>query len=370
MTIQPLLGPNGNLPILIRDDDTNFFTNPKMLDAIYSEAWNEGFKVSLSVIPRQRGIDDLCVPPNERNSGLNYSITDNVTLIKYLKEKVLQGQVEILQHGFEHTFENQRGEFFKPLEQANSIIQGRNVIQEAFGEQPKFFVPPGEDISYENLKLIEQLGLTPICRNTFFDRFMRFRMVPNLIKKISFKLIMGIYSHIFLKNTILSLMKPVVISPEPGFIKWSFPNSKFRNLGTSERVLELSRDIIKYSCINRTPLCILNHYHSYFYDWNSDITKTDLFRTWIEVIRSFRDVKFGWKTDFINLYARFLKVDKVKIIQTGSKISIKSEQEISDYSFLCSSPIEKNALSYYDNETKICTIKRIVPESKITIYLE
>ena len=185
MTIQPLLGPSGNLPILIRDDDTNFFTNTNMLESIYSEAWNEGFKVSLSVIPCQSGIDDPCVPPRERITGLSYSISDNPSLIKYLKGKALKGEVEILQHGFHHTFDHfRRGEFSSGLSDGNSILNGREIIKKALGKQPKFFVPPGEDISNENLKLVIKLGMIPIYRNTIFDRFMRLSPFPNLIKKI------------------------------------------------------------------------------------------------------------------------------------------------------------------------------------------
>jgi hypothetical protein len=370
MPIQPLLGPNGRLPILIRDDDTNFFTRTEMLDSIYSEAWNEGFKVSLSVIPCQSGIDDLCVPPKERRTGLSYSIADNLSLVKYLKGKVLQGSVEILQHGFHHTFDAfRRGEFSSALTNSNSILQGRNIIEQAFGKQPRFFVPPGEDISCETLKLIIQLGMIPIYRNTIIDRFMRLNF-PNLIKKISFKAIMGIYSKIYVEESILSLMKPVILSPVEGFLKWSLPSKRFRKFKTNEGLLRLSRDIIDSCSFSRTPLCILNHYHSYFYDWNSTITKNELFRTWIEVMRSFRDVEFGWKIDFMNLYERFIKVKKVLTNQTGSKITIKTEEEITDYSFLSSSPIEQNSIAEYDRETKICTIKSILPESQITIYLK
>ena len=67
MTITPLLGPNGKIPILIRDDDTNFFTKSNMLESIYTNAWNNQFKVSLSVIPYQKTINDVCVPHDFRN---------------------------------------------------------------------------------------------------------------------------------------------------------------------------------------------------------------------------------------------------------------------------------------------------------------
>jgi Uncharacterized protein conserved in bacteria (DUF2334) len=371
MTIHSLIGPNGRLPILIRDDDINFFTKTEMLESIYSEAWNSGFKVSLSVIPSQSGINDLCVPPQQRKTGLSYSITDNHSLIKCLKGKVVKGSVEILQHGLHHTYnELRRGEFSGTRQSTNSILHGRDIIEDAFGTQPKFFVPPGEDISNENLQLILKLGMIPIFRNTIFDRFLRLKLFPNLIKKISFRLIMGIYAKVYLEQSILSLMKPVILSPVEGFIKWSLPSSNIKNFKTNAGLLRLSRDIINSCSISRTPLCILNHYHSYFYDWNSTITKNELFRTWIEVMRSFRDVEFGWKVDFMNLYERFMKVKKVRTNQTGSKITIKSEEEIMDYSFLSPSPIEQNSIAEYNKDTSICTIKNILPESQITIYLK
>jgi hypothetical protein len=368
MTIQPLLGPKGRLPILIRDDDINFFTKTDMVESMYSEAWKQGFKVSLSVIPCQSGIDDLCVPPEERKTGLSYPIADNHSLTKYLKDKVDQGCVEILQHGLHHTYEDfRRGEFAGTV-QSNSILQGSDIIAETFGKKPTFFVPPGEDISDMNLKLILQLGMIPIYRNTIFDRYMRLRHIPNLIKNISFNLIMNIYSKVYLEESILSSMKPVILSPMEGFIEWSLPSSKFTNIKTNEDLLGLSKDIINSCSISRTPICIINHYHSYFFDWDPTIAKNKLSRTWIKVMRSFRDLEFGWKVHFMELYERFIKVRKVQTRQTGSKITIKTEQEIADYSFLSSSPIEQNSNVEYDKDTKICTIKNILPQSLITIY--
>ena len=86
MTIIPLLGPKGKIPILIRDDDTNFFTKSNMLKSIYSKAWNNQFKVSLSVIPYQKAINDVCVPPDIRNLQKHYSIEDNEELCSFLKK--------------------------------------------------------------------------------------------------------------------------------------------------------------------------------------------------------------------------------------------------------------------------------------------
>jgi len=369
MTIQPLLGPKGRIPILIRDDDTNFFTKTEMLESIYSKAWNEGFKVSLSVIPLQKGIDDISVPPNERKTGLSYSIVVNESLIKYLKNKIQQESVEILQHGIHHTYDEcRRGEFAGTSYNGKQILCGRDIIVQAFGTEPKFFVPPGEDISQKNLKLISQLGMIPIYRNTIFDRFLRFQHIPNIIKKVPFRLIMRKYSKISPKDCNMSLMKPVIINPMNGFITWSLPSSKFLNLSSPEALLDLTRIIINSCSMVRTPVCILNHYHPYFYDWSSTITRNELFKTWNEVLRSFNELEFGWKVDFKRLYERFRKIQKVHTLKTGSKITIEAEEEITDYSFLGSSSIEQNSSAIFDKETKICTIKHILPQSQIVLY--
>ena len=88
MTITPLLGPNGKIPILIRDDDTNFFTKSNMLETIYSKAWNNQFKVSLSVIPYQKTINDVCVPPDKRNYPEYHLIRQNMGYTRSFAERI------------------------------------------------------------------------------------------------------------------------------------------------------------------------------------------------------------------------------------------------------------------------------------------
>jgi hypothetical protein len=80
MVFQRLLGPYGKMPILIRDDDTNFFTKTNMLESIYSKAWEDGYKICLAVVPFQRGINDISVPPHIRTTDLHFPIADNKPL--------------------------------------------------------------------------------------------------------------------------------------------------------------------------------------------------------------------------------------------------------------------------------------------------
>ena len=49
LTIKALLGPRGKMPILIRDDDTNFFTRADMLESLHSIVL--GRRISRSVYP-------------------------------------------------------------------------------------------------------------------------------------------------------------------------------------------------------------------------------------------------------------------------------------------------------------------------------
>ncbi|HET8793863.1 MAG TPA: DUF2334 domain-containing protein, partial [Nitrososphaeraceae archaeon] len=137
MKIVPLIGPCGKIPILIRDDDINIFTQYNKLNLIYSEAWKKSFKVSFSIIPYQISMNDPCVPPNYRNVQKNcYSIEKNEKLCSYLREKIAMNQVEIIQHGLTHKLSNGRGEFsemfypriLNPVEDSRDKVPIHNII--------------------------------------------------------------------------------------------------------------------------------------------------------------------------------------------------------------------------------------------------
>lgn len=368
MTIEQLIGPNGKVPVLIRDDDINYFTKPEMLESVYSNAWDEGFKVSLSTIPLQKGLNDLGVPPQYRQSGLLYSITDNPMLLKYLKTKIKKQSVEILQHGLSHTYDSShRGEFSGNSNIKEKILQGRGILLSAFETEPKFFVPPAEDISQTNLNLIHELGMKPIYRNSLIDKILRFRYIPSFVKNLGLTIITTA-NLLFFNDAQFPLMKPVNIQLSEDSITWSLPSTKFMNLASSTSVSELTRFLVERCSKLRNPICILNHYHSYYHDWNSTITKTDLFGTWNNVLKSFGNLGFEWKVDFATLFERYSQVQRVKLIKTGSKITIQSEEEIHDYSFRTSNHLESSKSGSLDKNSNIFTIESILPKSTIVLY--
>jgi hypothetical protein len=369
MIPKPLIGPRGKIPILVRDDDTNYFTSERMLESIYSEAWNQGFKVSLSVVPLQMGIDDISVPPDLRTSSRCYSIADNDSLIRYMRKKIGQKVVEVVQHGFSHDLtDGIRGEFGGNLGKKDEIEKGRNIIRQAFETEPKFFVPPGEDISNQNIVEVLEQGLIPIYRETLFDQILRLGFVPDFIKNAGMRLIMNRYINDTDENFGVQFIKPVLISAKKNVITWSLPKIRASHITSFDSLFNLTNCIIKLCSQNRIPVCIINHYHLYYYDWSSTITKGELFKAWHNILTSFNKVEIGWKTTFLELYNRLEKIRSISMTKTGSKITIMANTFIDDFSFQTTKPLETNSMVTSDEEMNIATLHEISPNTTLVFY--
>ncbi len=369
MVIERLVGPKGKLPVLIRDDDTNFFTKEKMLESVYSEAWQKGFKVSLSVVPSQAGIDDICVPPYVRNTPNRFSIEGNKRLVDYLNDKIRSGTIEVLQHGFSHNVVNgHRGEYGKNFQKQNTEL-GRDIMKNVFGSDPKFFVPPGEDISRQNLMMLIKIGYIPIYRKTFLDKFMRNSYVPPFLKEIAARALALRYDNkTTYGNWAVQFVKPIILSVGDRAISWSPSSLTYANISSYESLFKLTDNVIKSCSISRKPVCIINHYHLYFDDWNDSVTRTDIFRIWKKMFDAFDKLTFCWKTTFFELYKRTNQIRNILIEKTGSKITIESATQIQNLSFRTSVPLEPNSCVSVDEETKISTIQNLVPQEKIILY--
>ena len=386
-----------------------------MLESIYSEAWNKGFKVSLSVVPSQRGFDDLCVPPDLRQTGLLYSITNNESLIKFLNDKIRRGVIEILQHGFSHSIvRGYRGEFgINTSDQEANLNTAIGIIKEAFGIRPNFFVPPYDDISYKNLQLVRKYNMVPIYGQENIHKFFRSPYIPTFLKKRAAKQIYNkLGKSAFIVPVSVSIGSNNIIGTnssrnnhsnngsgnssgaavEAGVITSLPPiGLPFEKLISLDSFLDSVSKIVSFARSNRSKmgsLCIINHYHQYFYDWSRSITRREMFSTWQKLLSylagdsTYNDdyVDFGWKTTFLQLYNRVSKIQRMKTVsKTGSKIvveSISETENIDNFSFrIDHGEIEKSNVDNDENEvmfekqTKIITVKHMLPRSKFTIYL-
>jgi len=363
MSIESFVGPHAKIPIIIRDDDTNFFTRPQMLDSLYSQVWQEGFKVSLSVVPNQRGIDDGCIPPEMRKTQSDFPLSDNKELVKFLKTKVENKSIEILQHGFYHkNMENGRGEFSQELNAKANIEEGRRILSEVFEIEPRFFVPPFDDISKTNLESVIKIGMIPIYRNTKFDAFLRSTFVPRFLKSFVFKVVMKRYRNL------PTLPKPVDLNLSKRGIAWSLPDMQFGKLKSFESLLDFVAAFIESCTISRKPICVLNHYYTYFYDWQNEITNDELFKTWLTMMKSLAEMTDTWKTTFSDLFDRQNRIEKLRIAKTGSKISLESNDFIEDFSFRINGKLQRDTNLVIDDQTMIATVKQVKPQSVSVFY--
>ena len=423
MKITPLLGPNGRIPILIRDDDTNFFTKSNMLESIYSKAWNNHFKVSLSVIPYQKTINDVCVPPDVRNRQEHHSIENNEELCTFLKQKIKYNNIEIIQHGVTHGLMDGRGEFSQHIDRAREedisrtirdtftsyykslntddnekkskmefepyLNIGRNILKKSVGIYPVFFVPPFDDCSIHNLNLLSSLDMIPIYGQSNYHRFFRSSYVPDHVKKYFARKLLKKFSNMgFIIPLIMSnadyqnnKLSQGIMLYIPRRLKIN-PISNFHTNAKKEKVssqsfVKWTCNTIAYSTVQRTPLCILNHYHHYFYDWNYNaITRNNLFEQWNQILHLLNKIPFSWKTTFLDLYQRMRKIKKINIAITGQKITIQSGDElIKEISFKVDKVLhpakegEKDVI--YDEQDKtIFTIGLLNPNSKSIFYVK
>ena len=243
-----------------------------MLESIHSKAWDKGFKLSLSVVPFQKGMDDVCVPPEIRKTCLLYSISNNENLIRFLREKI-QGQlIEILQHGFSYSIVGgYRGEFsINTSHQESNLRLGRETLRQAFGVMPTFFVPPYDDISYANLKLVRQQDMLPIYGQEKIHKFFRSRYIPGFYKR-------RVAKQIFNKYGKSAFIVPVNVNPHvdnnddnnkskntTGGMITSFPSIEglnFEKVISLDTFLDSLSKIILFGRYNGSmTLCIINHY--------------------------------------------------------------------------------------------------------------
>ena len=419
MTITPLLGPNGKIPILIRDDDTNFFTKGNMLESIYSNAWNNQFKISLSVIPYQKTFNNVCVPPDFRNFPKHHSIENNEGLCTFLKEKIRHNKIEIVQHGVTHDLIDGRGEFSQQIDGKNEDINrtikdtfthyyrslntdhngknskmgfesyvniGRDIIKKSLDINPVLFVPPFDDFSTHNLNLLSCLSMIPIYGQSNYHRFFRSSYVPNYFKKyFASKLLkkfanvgfiipfimsnVDYYNNKHNQGIMLYIPRRLKINP----ISNSNKNAENKK-GSSQTCVKWISNTISYSIIQRTPLGILNHYHHYFYDWNYDsITRKNLFEQWNQILQLLSKIPFSWKTTFFDLYQRIRKIKKINIAITGQKITIKSGDElIKEISFKVDKVLQsvKEDIVYDEQDKTIITIDQLKPNSTFVFYVK
>lgn len=161
--------------IIIRDDDTSYFTRIDQLETIYGRVWDAGKPVCLAVVPnvygdirvywRDGNPYDPGVPPQYRGKSEHYSVVDNPELCAFLTEKAQDGLVEICLHGYAHVFYEFITHDPAPIRQM--LSEGLDILHQAFPDIPiKTFIAPYDRLSPTAVKEIIAQGFTISTQST------------------------------------------------------------------------------------------------------------------------------------------------------------------------------------------------------------
>lgn len=242
--------------VVIKDDDTCFFTPVNILEALYGEILEKNV-VNLSVIPnvyssikldedeiyykKDKLKYDPLISPEYSGSDRYYNVNDNPELIDFLNRK----NVDVLQHGYAHEKINSMPEFsIRDREFVyKRAVEGKNILNKCVKRGISFFVPPWNIVSKEFIsgsqlqyKGIITAGILPVYNNLNI-------FIPYYVNKL-FKRRYYMYKNILLIDTYDLIQKYMDVSLIPG---------KFNSI------------------LNNNDIVIIqNHYWIFMNNWKKD----------------------------------------------------------------------------------------------------
>lgn len=275
----------------IRDDDVSYFTQPWMIDRLYEKAWQLGFKVSLAVIPNIKSPRS-----NARFQAQGkkfFSISKNRDLVNYLREKIRNNQVDIVQHGYTHKNINGKPEFANnDFELINDMLKrGNKILRETFKLDVRVFTAPHDRISRAAWKSIVRNNMY-LCRKFTLGRFLTTAPIYSLnLCKLVKNLIRQPNPFELLPNSLIDLSDTLVVQWDPLFSSDMNPEVQFKIAEQQffERLDEGSAFVT------------LHHHWDYFFNSESKLMKQGLltgFNRFLTMVSSMNGV---WKTTLSGL---------------------------------------------------------------------
>jgi hypothetical protein len=278
--------------IIIRDDDTNFFTPAGFIRQIYQTLLDNQLPFSLSVIPNVRAdvyrrhnriSDDSAnspeyepfIAPSARGEKLNYSVADNKELIDLINQ---YPQIECLQHGYSHEyFADGTTEFTSSdVHEINKKLEkGCHILQTAFKKRPKVLVPPWDTVSHTALSCI-QLNYSGLYVAKYPHSILPVSYWPKFLTKKLYK------------RSFLMFRKLLILDHDGQFLTSG---------RTPETILSRVEELLDQNDIVQ----LVNHFWEFFPDWSHG--HAYLLRMWKEVLEyliSRQDVRI---VSFDELYA-------------------------------------------------------------------
>jgi hypothetical protein len=149
----------------IRDDDTNFFTQPAELAAIYSGVWDE-CPISLAITPFQAGYPKW-LPGPAPNLAEEFPLEGNQELVEFLRDGCARGRFSIMLHGYNHNIPSGQPEFQAGERLAEKARKGKEYLEGVLGTKITCFVPPHNALSREGIEAVVNAGMNIVGIQSF-----------------------------------------------------------------------------------------------------------------------------------------------------------------------------------------------------------
>lgn len=150
--------------VILRDDDLSYFSNPAEIEKLYGSLW-ERVPISFAVIPKIYS-HQIEAPQNVQHEKEYYSISENEELVSFLRKKISEGKVKILQHGYTHRNFGSQYELERSGVEllVKELSEGKRILEEAFQISVDTLVAPHDRFSRDAIRAVEQVGYTYLSR--------------------------------------------------------------------------------------------------------------------------------------------------------------------------------------------------------------
>jgi len=184
------------MKIILRDDDTCYFTKPEELERAFGKVWDFA-PVSLALIPFiWSGLKPILSFENhpQEKSEKFFPVGENKELVEFLRKLLKEKKICLMLHGYSHKYYNHQyyiegAEFVAGENLYQKVKEGKQYLEKLFETKITTFVPPSNVLSEEGWKAVTENGLN-ISGIPNFLHFSRLKhpdyWIP-FLKKIWFK---------------------------------------------------------------------------------------------------------------------------------------------------------------------------------------
>ncbi len=163
------------MKLFLRDDDTSYFTKVSELEKAFEGIWDYG-PVNLAIIPYAVETFNQGLLNEQFQTQKEFFIGDNLELVEFIKNKIKEGKVNVMLHGYNHYYKKASvesniypfgiPEFIYSENQFERIKKGKIALEKLFDVQIKWFIPPSNSLKIETLIACDNLKLNlPLVLN-------------------------------------------------------------------------------------------------------------------------------------------------------------------------------------------------------------